>query len=105
MTKKLLIKWLEQSKSKALSAVDEQRRTALKKYDEELEKLQADFRKSLQAVDDRNAVLRESLRLMNTAENHEQLKEGLLSLADKDAGEFTEKDWDEFLDGTKTIEL
>ena len=36
MTKKLLIKWLEQSKSKALSAVDEQRRTALKKYDEEL---------------------------------------------------------------------
>ena len=36
MTKKLLIKWLEQSKSKALSAVDEQRRTALKKYDEGL---------------------------------------------------------------------
>ena len=36
MTKKLLIKWLEQSKSKALSAVDEQRRAALKKYDEEL---------------------------------------------------------------------
>lgn len=36
MTKKVLIKWLEQLKSKALSTVDEQRRTALKKYDEEL---------------------------------------------------------------------
>lgn len=36
MTKKILIKWLEQSKRKALSAVDEERKTALKKYDEEL---------------------------------------------------------------------
>ena len=91
--------WMALQAMRVKSAIND------KKYDEELEKLQADFRKSLQAVDDRNAVLRESLRRMSTTENHEQLKEGLLSLADKDAGEFTEKDWDEFLDGTKTIEL
>ena len=36
MTKKFLIKWLEQSKSQALSTVDAQCRMALEKYDEAL---------------------------------------------------------------------
>ena len=42
---------------------------------------------------------------MNTAQNHEQLKEGLLSLLGEDKNTFSEKDWNEFLNGNKTIEL
>ena len=42
---------------------------------------------------------------MNTAQNHEQLKNGLLALADKNNDLFEDKDWEDFINGTKTIEL
>lgn len=89
----------------ALQAMQEKNAVNSKIYDEELSKLQHDFQKELQRIDNKNALLRESLRRINTAENHEQLKEGLLSLAGKDLGGLTEKDWNEFLEGNKTIEL
>ena len=56
-------------------------------------------------IDDKSAVLRESLKKINTAQTPEMLKEGLLSLSDGDKELFSEKDLDDFLSGKKTIEL
>ena len=88
-----------------LQMLQNQYSNASKTYDEELSKLQNEFRKNLSEIDDKSAILRESLRRINTAQNHEQLKEGLLSLAGKEGDTFTEKDWEEFFNGNKTIEL
>lgn len=46
-----------------------------------------------------------SLQRMNTAQNHEQLKSGFLALADKSRNLFEDGDWEDFINGTKTIEL
>lgn len=88
-----------------LEAMKAQSAIAHQTYDKELEKLQSAFQKNLADIDNKSAILRKSLQQINTAQNHEQLKEGLLSLAGKDSEVFTEKDWDEFLNGNKTIEL
>lgn len=87
-----------------LQAMRAQSAIAHKAYDEELAKLQDEFRRNLSDIDDKAAVLRESMRRMNTAENYDQLKEGLLSLVGKD-NVFTEDDWKQFLDGKKAIIL
>ena len=87
-----------------LKAMQNRSDIAAQKYDQELEKLQDAFRANLSDIDNKNAVLRECLKKMNTAQNHEQLKEGLLSLAGNQVN-FTEEDWEQFLNGQKTIEL
>lgn len=76
-----------------------------KEYDRELEKLQDEFWRNLADIDNKSAVLRESLRRINTAQNHEQLKEGLLSLAGKNDTILSAQEWEDFLNGNKTIEL
>lgn len=88
-----------------LQAMKAQSAIAHKKYDEELERLQDEFRKNLSDIDNKSSILRKSLQKINTAQNHEQLKEGLLSLLGENNKAFTEKDWDDFLNGDKTIEL
>ena len=70
-----------------------------------LKKLQEEFRKDMAKIDNKSAVLRESLKKINTAQSPEMLKEGLLSLSGGDKEIFSEKDWDDFLSGNKTIEL
>ena len=87
-----------------LEAMQAKSDIAAQKYDQELAKLQDAFRANLSEIDNKNAVLRECLKKMNTAQNHEQLKEGLLSLAGNQVN-FTEEDWEQFLNGQKTIEL
>ena len=94
----LLEAWTNLQAMRAQSAI------AHKVYDEELAKLQDAFRRNLADIDDKAAVLRESIRRMNTAENYNQLKEGLLSLAGKDDA-FTEEDWQQFFEGKKSIVL
>ena len=78
---------------------------AAKAYNRELAKLQDEFRRNIAEIDDKSAVLRESLSRINTAKGHEQLKDALLSLAGKDSRLFTDDEWTEFLNGNKTIEL
>ena len=95
----LLESWGHLQAMKAQSAI------AHKQYDEELEKLQNEFRKNLADIDNKSAILRKSLQKINTAQSYEQLKAGMLSLAGKSDEAFTEKDWDDFLNGNKTIEL
>ena len=57
------------------------------------------------AIDDKSAVLREAMRHINTAADDEELKRGLLSLADGDASVFGDGGWEEFIKGNKTVEL
>ena len=88
-----------------LKAMQEQSAIAHQAYDKELEKLQEAFRNNLADIDNRGIILRESLKKINTATSEEELKEGLLSLAQKEGESFSKEDWNEFLNGTKTIEL
>lgn len=88
-----------------LKAMQEQSAIAHQAYDKELEKLQEAFRSNLADIDNRGIILRESLKKINTATSEEELKEGLLSLAQKEGESFSKEDWNEFLNGTKTIEL
>ena len=95
----LLESWTELKVLQAKSAI------AHKAYDKKLRKLQEQFKKDMAQIDDKSAVLRESLKKINTAQTPEMLKEGLLSLSDGDKELFSEKELDDFLSGKKTIEL
>lgn len=95
----LLEAWGTLQAQRAKSAI------AAEKYDQELAKLQEEFRRNIAEIDDKSAILRESLSRINTAKGHEQLKDALLSLAGKDSRLFTDDEWTEFLNGNKTIEL
>ena len=97
-TVSLLEEWGRLQAMKASSAL------AHREYDRELERLQTEFRARLANIDNRSAVLRESLRRINTAQSPDELKAALLSLAGGDL-KFTDDDWEQFLKGTKTIEL
>ena len=88
-----------------LKAMQEQSAIAHQAYDKELEKLQEAFRNNLADIDNRGVILRESLKKINTATSEEELKKGLLSLAQKEGESFSKEEWNEFLNGTKTIEL
>ncbi len=98
-TLNLLEAWTHLQAMQANSALADQ------SYDRELERLQKEFRRSLDAIDDKAAVLEESMRRIHTAENYEQLKEGMLSLAGKGRNAMDAKDWEDFLNGNKIIEL
>lgn len=74
------------------------------KYDAELSKLQEQFRKEMQAMDDKSTLLRKALKQINISKDEKHLKEGLLALADVKCN-LTSKDWDDFFNGTKTIEI
>lgn len=88
-----------------LKAMQEQSAIAHQAYDKELEKLQEAFRSNLADIDNRGIILRESLKKINTTTSEEELKKGLLLLAQKEGESFSKEDWNEFLNGTKTIEL
>lgn len=74
-------------------------------YDRALRELQLKFRQSFKDIDNRSVILRETLRKLNTGQNHEDLKEALEELSDHDTLKMTEGDWDAFLNGNKVIEL
>lgn len=75
-----------------------------KKYNAELSKLRKEFQHEMQALDDKSAVLCKALKQLNLSCNEQQLKEGLFALTDRQDF-FTNKDWDDFLNGTKIIEI
>lgn len=72
-------------------------------YDKELKELQQKFRLYFKDIDDKSAVLRETLRKLNTSQSLDHLKEALMELSESDTTDFTEKDWNDFLNGNKTI--
>ena len=76
-----------------------------KAYDIELKKLQQRFQQSLKDIDDKGTVLRETLRKLNTSQNFDDLKDALMALSESGTTDFTEKDWNDFLNGNKTITI
>lgn len=79
-------------------------RIIAKRYDAELERLRRNFRKDLANIDDKSAVLCEALKKLHASRDINELKEGLLALSGA-KWNFTDKDWDDFFHGTKTIEI
>lgn len=75
-----------------------------RKYDAELKKLQDQFQKEMQAIDNKSEVLSKALKQINTSRNCKQLKEGLLALSNRQ-NDLTDQEWDDFFNGTKTIEI
>lgn len=90
--------WANLQKKKAESYM------TAEKYDAELGKLRKEFQYEMQALDDKSAVLRKALKQLNLSCSEQQLKEGLFALTDRQDN-FTNKDWDDFLSGTKIIEI
>ncbi len=74
------------------------------KYDAEFNRLKKEFQKEMQAIDDKSSVLREALKQLNLSQDKEQLKEGLFALTDSQI-ELTDKDWNDFFNRTKIIEI
>ncbi len=74
-------------------------------YDREFKKLKAEFDERMKLVDDKAAFIRETAKKINTADEHDALKEALLELVGANAPSYTQKDWDDFLDGKKIIEI
>lgn len=88
-----------------MKAMQMQGEYAEQAYNEELARMQEDFRKAIDGIDKDSEALRETLRKLNTAQDHEQLKEGLMELSGKEGRKFTDEEWDRFLNGKMTIEL
>ena len=86
-----------------LEAMKAQCAIAENNYNQELTKLQSQFYQYLESLNGRSDILMKSLQRMNTAQNHEQLKSGFLALADKSRNLFEDGDWEDFINGTKTI--
>lgn len=87
-----------------LKAQQEAGKLSQRVYNQELSKLQRDFQKEMQAVDDKSALLRETLKRVNTATTPEQLKAGLLALAPGNPM-LSKEDLDQFLQGNKTLNI
>lgn len=88
-----------------LEAMKVQQTIADQKYRHELATLQNRFRDYMKQIDNRSAALMKALRQLNTAQDHEQLKQGLLALMGDNNDLIRKEDLDELIHGTKTIEL
>lgn len=88
-----------------LEAMKTTSRMAENRYNQELTALQNQFREYLSHIDNKSAVLAKSLQQINTAQNQEQLKKGLLSLIGQQNDLIKKEDLEDFINGTKTITL
>ena len=86
-----------------LQAMYENGKLQQQAYKQELARLQNEFAKEIKNIEARSAGVRETLRRINTATNHEELKSGLLALAQGNLPSLTMEDIDQFLAGNKTI--
>lgn len=86
-----------------LQAMYENGKLQQQAYKQELARLQNEFAKEIKNIEAQSAGVRETLRRINTATNHEELKSGLLALAQGNMPSLTMEDIDQFLAGNKTI--
>ena len=87
-----------------LLALRKESNIALEQYNEKMTTLQEEFKSIINNIDDKNAVLRETMKRINTSKDPKELKSALLSLSDGDI-ELSEMDINDFFTGNKTIEL
>lgn len=74
-------------------------------YDEAFDKIASDFRKQIESIDDKRAFVREVMRRANLADNDEERKQALLMLSELSGHSLSEQDFNNFINGNKTIEL
>ncbi|MBQ3656363.1 MAG: hypothetical protein II956_05885 [Bacteroidales bacterium] len=73
-------------------------------YENEFNKIKAEFEEKMKLIDDKNAALVSLAKQINTAQNKDDLKTGLLQLLEGTVN-FSAEDWDDFLSGKKTLEI
>ena len=88
-----------------LKTMQLQQKLAQEIYDREYAKIKEAFAERMKAIDDRAAFVQEAARRINTADNHDSLKKALIELAGDYTTGMTEQDWNDFLDGKKTIQI
>lgn len=80
-------------------------RKAANGYDAELKSLQMLFKNYMNQIDNKSAYLNVVLQHINTSKSNEELREAVLELGEWDANSISEQDWEEFLNGDKTLEI
>ena len=74
-------------------------------YAQQLSELQRQFKESMSDVEDKSALLRKVIARINTASTPQQLKEGLMALTGTSANNWSDKDWDSFINGNKSLTI
>ena len=74
-------------------------------YLSEMERLKKEFQTAMEGLDQKSEVVQEALRRANLSVDKEELRKALLDLAGGSAQEWTEADFDDFLAGTKVLNL
>lgn len=74
-------------------------------YRKELEKLQEEFKKSMDNISDQSKVLLEALQKANTATNKSDLRQALIEISGQSDFQLSESDFDAMLRGEKSIEI
>ncbi len=82
-----------------------QQKLAQEVYDREYAKIKEAFAERMKVIDDRAAFVQETARKINTADDHDTLKKALIELAGDYTTGMTAQDWDDFLEGKKTIQI
>lgn len=82
-----------------------QQKLAQEVYDREYAKIKEAFAERMKVIDDRVAFVQETARKINTADDHDTLKKALIELAGDYTTGMTAQDWDDFLEGKKTIQI
>lgn len=88
-----------------LKAMHLQQKLAQEVYDREYAKIKEAFAERMKAIDNRAAFVQETARKINTADDHDTLKKALIELAGDYTTGMSVQDWDDFLEGKKTIQI
>ena len=88
-----------------LQALKVEEHKSEKFYAQQLSVLQRQFKESMSDVEDKSALLREVMARINTASTPQQLKEGLMALTGTSADNWSDNDWDSFINGNKSLTI
>lgn len=88
-----------------LAAQERQGQIDRERYDNECEKIRQNLRDYIQQVDDKSGLLREVLRKANLAETPEERKDALSLMSEVGGLEFSDEEYEDFLNGNGQISL
>ena len=88
-----------------LKAMKIKQKLSQEMYDREFAKIKEAFAERMKAIDNRADFIQQTARKINTAADHDSLKKALIELAGDYATGMTPQDWEDFLEGKKTIEI
>lgn len=88
-----------------LAALREKNKITSQEYDKKLQEFKSQFKQDMQAIDNKSQVLNEIMKKVNTASDNEALKNALLLLSDGTGVFDSDKDFEDFLQGNKTINI